>query len=180
MEPDAARRMAVASGLNRNAKHLAHPLDGQCACGETLGQSAGDDFGSVNRWITELCQKRQPADMVLMAVAEDQRVCWRDCGHIGQASRRRALAEVKHKAFAPGFDRKARRTLFADAGNESQQWPILVHYFFNSNSFGRGRPPSVPIPKFARFVGTLSCELRNQRDPSKYIILVRFLDLKFL
>jgi len=40
--------------------------------------------------------------------------------------------------------------------------------------------PSVPIPKFARFVGTLSCELRNQRDTSKYIILVRFLDLKFL
>jgi hypothetical protein len=39
---------------------------------------------------------------------------------------------------------------------------------------------SVPIPKFARFFGTLSCELRNQRDPSKYIILVRFLDLKFL
>jgi len=39
---------------------------------------------------------------------------------------------------------------------------------------------SVPIPKFARSVGTLSCELRNRSDPSKYIILVRFLDLKFL
>ena len=37
------------------------------------------------------------------------------------------------------------------------------------------RHTSVPIPKFARSVGTLSCELRNQRDPSKYIILVRFL-----
>ena len=36
---------------------------------------------------------------------------------------------------------------------------------------------SVPIPKFARF---LSCELWNQRDTRKYIILVRFLDLKFL
>ena len=42
------------------------------------------------------------------------------------------------------------------------------------------RAGSVPIPKFARFVGTLSCELRNQRDTTKYIILVRFLDLKFL
>jgi hypothetical protein len=39
---------------------------------------------------------------------------------------------------------------------------------------------SVPIPKFARFIGTLSCELRNQRDTRKYIILVRFLDLKSL
>ena len=39
---------------------------------------------------------------------------------------------------------------------------------------------SVPIPKFARFFGTLSCELRNQRDTSKYIILVWSLDLKFL
>src|SRR5205823_897754 len=38
----------------------------------------------------------------------------------------------------------------------------------------------VPIPKFVRSFGTLSCELRNQRDPSKYIILVRFLALKFL
>jgi hypothetical protein len=36
------------------------------------------------------------------------------------------------------------------------------------------RGTSVPIPKFARFVGTLSCELRNQRDTIKYIILVRF------
>src|SRR6266513_3010955 len=35
---------------------------------------------------------------------------------------------------------------------------------------------SVPIPKFVHSVGTLSCELRNQSDPSKYIILVRFLD----
>ena len=39
---------------------------------------------------------------------------------------------------------------------------------------------SVPIPKFACFAGTPSCELRNQRDTTKYIILVRFLDLKFL
>ena len=31
----------------------------------------------------------------------------------------------------------------------------------------RAAAPSVPIPKFAAFVGTLSCELRNQRDTSK-------------
>ena len=41
-------------------------------------------------------------------------------------------------------------------------------------------PASVPIPKFARFFGTLSCELRNQKDTTRYIILVRFLDLRFL
>jgi hypothetical protein len=39
---------------------------------------------------------------------------------------------------------------------------------------------SVPIPKFAFLCGTLVCELRNPRDTSKSMILVRFLDLKFL
>ena len=49
------------------------------------------------------------------------------------------------------------------------------------------RPPkrchqnaSVPIPKFAHPRGTLRCELRNQRDTSNFMILVRHLDLKFL
>src|SRR5439155_13456516 len=39
---------------------------------------------------------------------------------------------------------------------------------------------SVPIPKFASLCGTLLCELRNPRDTSKSMTLVRFLDLKFL
>src|SRR5437764_9668308 len=39
---------------------------------------------------------------------------------------------------------------------------------------------SVPIPKFAFLCGTLVCELRNPRDTSKSMTLVRFLDLKFL
>src|ERR1700682_4356741 len=38
---------------------------------------------------------------------------------------------------------------------------------------------SAPIPKFAPHRGTLSCELRNQRDTSNFMILVRVLDLKF-
>src|SRR6266568_178868 len=38
---------------------------------------------------------------------------------------------------------------------------------------------SVPIPKFASTGGTLSCELRNQRDTSKYMILVPLLNPKF-
>src|SRR5262249_18217382 len=43
-----------------------------------------------------------------------------------------------------------------------------------------GCPSSVPIPKFASPCGTLSCELRNQRDTSKLMSLVWFVDLKFL
>jgi hypothetical protein len=39
---------------------------------------------------------------------------------------------------------------------------------------------SVPIPKFAHPRGPLRCELRNQRDTSNFMILVRHLDLKFL
>ena len=39
---------------------------------------------------------------------------------------------------------------------------------------------SVPIPKFAHPRGSPQCELRNQRDTSNFMILVRQLDLKFL
>src|ERR1043166_7181386 len=39
--------------------------------------------------------------------------------------------------------------------------------------------PSVPIPKFANAGGTLSCELRNQRDTGKSMILVPLLNPKF-
>src|ERR1700704_1905149 len=38
---------------------------------------------------------------------------------------------------------------------------------------------AVPIPKFAYPGGTLSCELRNQRDTSKSMILVPLLNPKF-
>jgi hypothetical protein len=46
---------------------------------------------------------------------------------------------------------------------------LVVHY-----------SASVPIPKFASLCGTFVCELRNQRDTSNSMILVRSLDLKFL
>src|SRR5713226_1148799 len=42
-----------------------------------------------------------------------------------------------------------------------------------------GNAASVPIPKFAYTPGTLSCELRNQRDTSKSMILVPLLNPKF-
>jgi hypothetical protein len=38
---------------------------------------------------------------------------------------------------------------------------------------------SVPIPKFARTSGTLSCELRNQRDTSNLMIPVPLMNPKF-
>src|SRR5262249_55344540 len=46
--------------------------------------------------------------------------------------------------------------------------------------FARYFCASVPIPKFASPCGTILCELRNQRDTSKLMTLVWFLDLKFL
>src|SRR5438093_4191697 len=48
---------------------------------------------------------------------------------------------------------------------------------FSANSTG-GRA-SVLIPKFASICGTLSCELRNQRDTSNFMILVPLLNPKF-
>jgi hypothetical protein len=75
--------MAVAPGLDRNTKHLAYPPYRQRLRSESVAQGAGDHFGCVNRRITKLRQKRQSADMVLVAVAKDQRVRWRDCGDIG-------------------------------------------------------------------------------------------------
>ena len=39
---------------------------------------------------------------------------------------------------------------------------------------------SAPIPKFASYRGEFDCELRNQRSTSNSMILVRFLNLKFL
>src|SRR2546426_11760448 len=43
----------------------------------------------------------------------------------------------------------------------------------------RVRGTGVPIPKFATTRGTLSCELRNQRDTSNSMILVPLLNPKF-
>src|SRR5215472_14914256 len=45
--------------------------------------------------------------------------------------------------------------------------------------FFAGTCASVPIPKFAIPCSTLSCELRNQRDTSKVMILVPLLNPKF-
>jgi len=50
-------------------------------------------------------------------------------------------------------------TLFDDRG-AARQLKIAAH-----------GDSGVPIPKFAHPCGTLSCELRNQRDTSKFTVL---------
>src|SRR5712691_12506385 len=49
----------------------------------------------------------------------------------------------------------------------------------NPARFDYRLPASVPIPKFASTRGTLSCELRNQRDTSNSMIPVPLLNPKF-
>jgi hypothetical protein len=62
-------------------------------------------------------------------------------------------------------------------GRDSAETP---HCVFSSEVPDVRDHPSVPIPKFAHPRGTLKCELRNRRDTSKPMILMRTLDLKFL
>ena len=79
------------------------------------------------------------------------------------------------------------------AGREALRADTLVFRFRRSYHFAAptftnvgnkgtlaSHDPSVPIPKFAHPRGPLRCELRNQRDTSNFMILVRHLDLKFL
>src|ERR1700730_6555025 len=73
-----------------------------------------------------------------------------------------------------GVERSARTVFYHRRGaNSPQLCNQLLRSTDDSNapkwaSLPLCRRASVPIPKFARFVGMLSCELRNQRDPSKY------------
>ena len=53
---------------------------------------------------------------------------------------------------------------------------VPAYFRFNVN----GTRSSAPIPKFASYRGEFDCELRNQRSTSNFMILVRFLNLKFL
>ena len=107
-QPDAARRVAVAAGLDRDAEHLAAAANRQRPPGDAIGQSRADDFGGIDRRIAEFRQQRQPADMVLVAVAEHQRVDRANIVDLGQQPRRRALAEIEHQPLARRFDAGSR------------------------------------------------------------------------
>jgi len=58
MQPDAARRVAVAAGYNGNAKHIGCAAKRQHPRFDALGQSARDDVGGIDRRIAEFWQQR--------------------------------------------------------------------------------------------------------------------------
>jgi len=119
--------MAVAAGENLDARNFTQTAHRQRPDVEPLGQIAADDGGSVDRRIAEPLQKREPADMVLVAVAEHQRIERTKVVDIGQKPRRRTLAEVKHDAFAARFEHKAGWALGADARNQPQRAGFCAH-----------------------------------------------------
>ena len=141
MKPNAARRVAIASGFERNAEHLGRAADWQRARLDFTGQALRHDLGGIDRRIAELGEERKTADVILVAVAEDQRVGRRCQSDFGQAARRRTFAEIEHEALALRLDGKAGRPLFADPGHKPQRWPMPVHVRlnsrFNSCSFGQ-------------------------------------------
>ncbi len=121
MEPDAARRVAVAAGRHRDAEHLGFPADRQFLHGDALRQSAGDDLGGVDRRIADFPEQRQAADVVLVAVAQNHRIDAADAVEVGEAAGRRTFAEIEEEAFALGFEQERGRAFPADAGNEPQR-----------------------------------------------------------
>ena len=126
-QPDAARRVTVAAGLDRDAEHVAAAADRQRPTGDAVGQRAQNDLGGIDRRIAEFRQQRQPADMVPVAVAEHQRVDRADIVDVRQQPRRRALAEIEHQPFACHFEQEAGRPLGADAGDQVQQSGFWAH-----------------------------------------------------
>src|SRR5579864_4284383 len=65
--------------------------------------------------------------MILMAVAEDQRVDRADAVDRGQGARRRTFAEVEHKPLAGNLEKEARGPLGANTGNQPQMVGSWVH-----------------------------------------------------
>ena len=116
-------------------------------------------------------------------------VTWLGAGATGDAATPCAragpmAAATKHANMSlPQKARRLRRIWTVLAG--LRNWRVIQSPMVPRPS---RRPPkrchfqnaSVPIPKFAHPRGTLRCELRNQRDTSNFMILVRYLDLKFL
>src|ERR1700757_3223279 len=71
MEPDAARGVTVAPGFDRNAEHLGRAADWQRACLDLAGQTLRHDLGGIDRRIAEPGEKRETANVILMAVAQN-------------------------------------------------------------------------------------------------------------
>src|SRR6266542_4749431 len=78
--------------------------------------------------------------------------------------------ELKHS------DLRGRIVMVASA---SQARVLAIGYVLRLRWGSSARLTSVPIPKFANTGGTLSCELRNQRDTGNSMLLVPLLNPKF-
>ena len=130
VQPDTARRVPVAAGGNGDAEHVGLAGDRQRPRGNGLGQTARDDLGRIDRRMAECRQERQAADMVFVAVAQNQRIDRADSGDVRQRARRRPFAEVEHEPLAGRFQKETGRPLFADARYQPQA--ARTHHSFYS------------------------------------------------
>jgi hypothetical protein len=76
--------MTVAAGRHFDSQHFARAADRQRSHRQTLRQSARHDFGRVNGRVTKFCEQRQATDVILVAVAEHERVEWANSVDIRQ------------------------------------------------------------------------------------------------
>ena len=106
--------MAVAPGLDRNAEHVGCAADRQWTSGNGLGQSPRDRFGGIDRRIAEFRQEGETADMVLVAVAQDDRVHRREPRDVRELAGRRPFANIEQKPLAAGFEEETGWPLAAD------------------------------------------------------------------
>ena len=77
--------MAVAAGLDPDAEHLALAADRQRMDRAAGWQLLRRDLGREDRRVPDLREEREPADMVLVAVAEHQRIDAADVIEIGHS-----------------------------------------------------------------------------------------------
>ena len=145
------------------------PVPRDCGGGE-LSLASGSS--SWARAIARRCgcgQARRPRQSSAPAFA----------GYLGAAARMTPRPRASRRERDDGAHRWKTRSA-------SVPFPTFVSFaapaFTNVGNKGTlaSHDPSVPIPKFAHPRGPLRCELRNQRDTSNFMILVRHLDLKFL
>src|ERR1700691_888291 len=83
--------------------------------------------------------------MVLVAVAEHQRVDGSDAIDIRKQPRRWTLAEVQHHALASGFEQETSRAFGADAGDKPQRSRSSAHGLFEHIWQARAALPTLTI-----------------------------------
>ncbi len=130
---NAARRRPAHGRCGRSSTAMpstsAIAADRQRPHGDRLRQAARDDLGGVDRRIAELRQQRQAADMVPVAVAEDERVDPAD-GRPGPATAPGGGPSPRssRSRLPASLEQEAGRPLPADAGYEPQRTGAFIHY----------------------------------------------------